>query len=61
MHHISLVVQCKYGSIDEGGEDIDGKEGSEVPGGWERESRDFLALASYIQMTWFFVVSRRMI
>ena len=33
---IPLAVQCIYGWIEEGGEDRDGKEGSELPGGWER-------------------------
>ena len=29
-------VQCIYGCRDEGGEDGNGKEGSDIPGGWER-------------------------
>ena len=36
MYHVSLAVQCKYGWSDEGGEDGDGKEWSELLGGWER-------------------------
>ena len=36
MYHISLAVQCIYRWSDEGGEDVDGKEGSELHGGWER-------------------------
>ena len=36
MYHVSLAVQCIYGWSDEGGEDGDGKEGSELPGEWER-------------------------
>ena len=35
MYHISLAVQCIHGWSD-GGEDGNGKEGSELPGGWER-------------------------
>ena len=49
------VYLCIYGWSDEGGEDRDGKEGSEIIGGWE--SGD--CLASCIQITWFYVVSRR--
>ena len=47
MYHVPLPVQCIYGWSD-GGEDGDGKEGIELPGGWER-----------VEMTWFYVVSRR--
>ena len=36
MYHVSLVVQFIYGWSDEGGKDRDGKEGSELSGGWER-------------------------
>ena len=36
VYHVSLTIQCIYGWSDEGGEDGDGKEGSELPGGWER-------------------------
>ena len=36
MYHDSLAVQCTYGWSNEGGEDGDVKEGSELPGGWER-------------------------
>ena len=36
MYHVPLALQCIYGWSDEGGEDGDGKEGSEIPGGWER-------------------------
>ena len=36
MYHVSLAVQCIYGWSDEGGEDGDAKEKSELPGGWER-------------------------
>ena len=32
VHHVPLVFQCIYGWSDEGGEDGDGKEGSEIPG-----------------------------
>ena len=31
-----MAVHCIYGWSDEGDEDGDGKEGSELPGGWER-------------------------
>ena len=34
MYHVPLTVQCIYGWND-GGDDGDGKEGSEVPRGWE--------------------------
>ena len=30
MYHVLLVVQCIYGCSDEGREDGDGKEGSEI-------------------------------
>ena len=33
---VSLSVQCLYGRSDEGGEDGDEEEGSELSGGWER-------------------------
>ena len=36
VYHIPLAAQSIYGRIDEGGEDRDGKEGSELTGGWER-------------------------
>ena len=36
MYHVTLVVQGIHGWSDEGGEDRDGKEMSELPGGWER-------------------------
>ena len=36
MYHVPLTVQYIYGWSDERGEDEDGKEGSKVPGGWER-------------------------
>ena len=36
MYHVPLAVQCIYGGSNEGGEDGDGKEGSEHLGGWER-------------------------
>ena len=36
VYHVSLAVQCIYGWSDEGGEDGDRKEGSELPGGWKR-------------------------
>ena len=36
MYHISLVVQYAYGWSEKGGEDGNGKEGSELSGGWER-------------------------
>ena len=36
MYHISLAVHCIYRWSDEEGEDGDRKEGSEVPGEWER-------------------------
>ena len=35
VYHVSLPVQCIYGWSDKGGEDRDGKDGSELPGGWE--------------------------
>ena len=36
VYHVPLAVHCIYDCSDEGGEDGDGKEGSEIPGGWER-------------------------
>ena len=36
MYHVQLAFQCIYGCSDEGGEDGDGKEWSEIPGGGER-------------------------
>ena len=36
MYHVPLAVICVYGWSDEGNECSDGKEGSEIPGGWER-------------------------
>ena len=36
MYHIPLAFQCIYEWSDEGCEDGDGKEGSELPGGWEK-------------------------
>ena len=52
LHHVPLGFQCIYGCSDEEG---DGKEGSEISGGWE--SGD--CLASCMQMTWFYAVSWR--
>ena len=37
MYHIPLAVQCIYECSDERGENGVGKEGSVIPGGWERE------------------------
>ena len=39
VNHVPLAVQCIYGWKDEGGENRDGKEGSEVLRGWERKWR----------------------
>ena len=36
MYHVPLAVQSIYRWSDEEGEDGDGKEGSEIPAGWER-------------------------
>ena len=36
MDNVSLSVQCIYRCSDEGDEDVDGKEGNELPGGRER-------------------------
>ena len=36
MRHVPFVVQYLYECNDEGGEDEDWKEGSEIPGRWER-------------------------
>ena len=36
MHHVSLAIYCIYGWSDEGGEDGDRKEVSELSGEWER-------------------------
>ena len=35
MYYVPIAVKCIYGWRD-GGEDGDGKEGSELSGGWER-------------------------
>ena len=32
MYHVPLAIQCIYGCSDEGGENGDGKEGSEING-----------------------------
>ena len=52
MYYVPLAVQCIYGWSDEGGEDGDGKEWSELPGGRERVKIAW-------QMTWFYVVNQR--
>ena len=36
MYHVPLAFQCIYGRSDERGEDGNGKEESEIPGGGER-------------------------
>ena len=36
MYHVPLAFQCIYERSDEIGENEDGKEGSEIPGGRER-------------------------
>ena len=36
MCHVPLAVQCIYGWSDEGGEDGDVKEVSDIHGGWKR-------------------------
>ena len=56
MYYVLFAVQCLYGWRDEGGEDGNRKEGSEVPGGGG-ESGD--CLASCLEMTCFYVASRR--
>ena len=50
MYHFPLALQCIYERSNEGGENGDGEEGRE----WSR-------LASCMQITWFWVVSRRKI
>ena len=35
MSHVPLAAQCIYGWSEEEGKDGDGKNGSEIPGGWE--------------------------
>ena len=55
MYHVPLAVNVYIYGYRDGGEHGDGKEGSEIPGGWE--SGD--CLASCMQMTWFCVVSHR--
>ena len=40
MQHVSFSVQCIYGRSDDGCEDEDAKEGSELSGGWKRVSGD---------------------
>ena len=57
MYHVPLAFQSIYGHSDEGSEDGDGKEGSEIP----REGENGNYLASCMQMTWCSMVSRRMI
>ena len=52
MYHIPLAVQCIYG-FSGGGEDGDGKEGSEIL----EDVKD--CQASCMQMIWFYMVSRR--
>ena len=52
MYYVPLDVQCIYGCSGEEHEDGDGKEGSEIPGGWERVEITWLL---YMQMTWFSV------
>ena len=34
MYHVLFAFQCIYGCSDEGSEDGNGKEGSEIPGEW---------------------------
>ena len=36
MYHIPLTLQCIYGSSDEGGENGDEEEGSEISGGGKK-------------------------
>ena len=36
VYQVPLAVQCIYGRSDEVDEDVDGKEGSELPGGLGR-------------------------
>ena len=48
MYHVPLALQCIYGCSDEGGENGDVEEGSEISGGGKRDS-----LSSSMQMTWF--------
>ena len=36
VYHAPLAFQCLYGCSDKGGEDENGKEGSEIHGGWDR-------------------------
>ena len=50
-----FALQCKYGGSDEGIENKDGEDGSEISG--RKESGD--CLASCMQMTWFYVASQR--
>ena len=70
MYYVPLAVQCIYGWSDEGGEDEDGKEGSEIPEGWERRLpgllyaddlalRDELEEDLRVMVGWFAKVWRR--
>ena len=48
MHHVPLAFQCIYGYSDERGENGDGKEGSDIPGGWERMEIDLRVMAGQL-------------
>ena len=42
MYHVPLALQCIFGRSDEGGENGDGEEGSEVSGGEKKVENDWL-------------------
>ena len=58
MYHVPLAIKCIYGYIDEGGENGDEEEGSEISGGGKKTGN---CLTSCMRMTWLYVVSRRRI
>ena len=53
MYHVPSAVQCIFGYSDEGREDENGKETSEIP---ERMGQSGDCLDFCMQMTWFYVV-----
>ena len=53
-----MAFQCAYEHSDEGSENGDGKDGSEIPVGVERV-KIALPLLCFMKMTWFCVSSRK--
>ena len=52
MRHVPLALECIYGRSDEGGEDGDGEEGSEISIGGKRVEITWLLVCRSLGFVW---------